>query len=94
MVYEANARIRDPVYGCAGAICNLQKQISELQSELAKANALLVNMQSQQANLVALICMEMSQPDQGPISPQPLENLNFFPDDGNLGSGWDEALWT
>uniref|UniRef100_A0A0D9ZTL9 LOB domain-containing protein n=1 Tax=Oryza glumipatula TaxID=40148 RepID=A0A0D9ZTL9_9ORYZ len=26
MVYEANARIRDPVYGCAGAICQLQKQ--------------------------------------------------------------------
>ncbi|KAM7499178.1 hypothetical protein LguiA_023592 [Lonicera macranthoides] len=94
MVYEANARIRDPVYGCAGAICNLQKQISELQSELAKANALLVNMQSQQANLVALICMEMSQPEQGPISSQPFENLNFFPDDGNLGSGWDEPLWT
>ncbi|KAK1284150.1 LOB domain-containing protein 11 [Acorus calamus] len=27
MVYEANARIRDPVYGCAGAICQLQKQV-------------------------------------------------------------------
>ncbi|KAG9158351.1 hypothetical protein Leryth_027309 [Lithospermum erythrorhizon] len=29
LVYEANARIRDPVYGCAGAICHLQKQISD-----------------------------------------------------------------
>ncbi|KAJ0798534.1 putative transcription factor LOB family [Helianthus annuus] len=26
MVYEANARLRDPVYGCAGAICQLQSK--------------------------------------------------------------------
>lgn len=60
MVYEASARIRDPIYGCAGAICQLQKQVSELQAQLAKAQAEMVNMQLQQANLVALICMEMS----------------------------------
>ncbi|KAG5239743.1 LOB domain-containing protein [Salix suchowensis] len=36
MVYEANARIRDPVYGCAGAISQLQKQVSDLQAQLAK----------------------------------------------------------
>lgn len=70
MVYEANARLRDPVYGCAGAICQLQKQVSDLQAQLAKAQAEVVNMQCQQANLVALICMEMS-PDQSPqASPQ------------------------
>lgn len=61
MVYEASARIRDPIYGCAGAICQLQKQVNDLQTQLAKAQAELVNMQFQQANLVALICMEMSQ---------------------------------
>ncbi|KAF2321695.1 hypothetical protein GH714_001575 [Hevea brasiliensis] len=49
MVYEASARIRDPVYGCAGAICHLQKQANELQAQLAKAQAELVNMQCQQA---------------------------------------------
>ncbi|KAF7153985.1 hypothetical protein RHSIM_Rhsim01G0220700 [Rhododendron simsii] len=70
MVYEANARLRDPVYGCAGAICQLQKQVSDLQAQLAKAQAEVVNMQCQQANLLALICMEMS-PDQSPLaSPQ------------------------
>lgn len=93
MVYEANARIRDPVYGCAGAICQLQKQVSELQAELAKAQADVVNLQCQQSNLLALICMEMTQPNQEPISQQPYENLNFFPDDGNL-SGIFEPLWT
>ncbi|MED6168638.1 LOB domain-containing protein 11 [Stylosanthes scabra] len=64
MVYEASARIRDPVYGCAGAICQLQKQVNELRAQLAKAQAEVVTMQLQQANLVALICMEMAQQQQ------------------------------
>ncbi|KAK7317920.1 hypothetical protein RJT34_02547 [Clitoria ternatea] len=39
MVYEATARIRDPVYGCAGAIEILQQQVIGLQSKLAEAQA-------------------------------------------------------
>ncbi|XP_057955762.1 LOB domain-containing protein 1-like [Malania oleifera] len=69
MVYEANARIRDPVYGCAGAICQLQKQVSELQGQLAKAQAELVTMHCHQANLVAFLCMEMAQQHNRPSSP-------------------------
>lgn len=105
MVYEANARLRDPVYGCAGAICQLQKQVNELQAQLAKSQAELLNMQCQQANLMALICMEMSSDPQ----PQPQQqqsptdnfinhgliqttNLNFF-DDNHPGALW-EPLWT
>ncbi|CAM8982499.1 unnamed protein product [Rhodiola kirilowii] len=72
MVYEAGARIRDPVYGCAGTIFQLQKQVSELQAELAKAQAEIVTMQCQQAQLVqSLISMSQSpsspesSPDQG-----------------------------
>ena len=38
-VYEANARICDPVYECAGAIGHLQKQLNDLQAELAMAQA-------------------------------------------------------
>ncbi|KAK9154129.1 hypothetical protein Sjap_001609 [Stephania japonica] len=105
MVYEANARIRDPVYGCAGTICQLHKQVNELQTQLAKAQAELFNMQCQQANLVALICMEMAH------SPQPspsqsfmdnfmnnphnfqLNNAGGFLDESSLGSTW-EPLWT
>lgn len=34
LVYEANARIRDPVYGCMGAISALQQQAQSLQEEL------------------------------------------------------------
>ncbi|CAI8585320.1 unnamed protein product [Vicia faba] len=104
MVYEASARIRDPVYGCAGAICQLQKQVNELQAQLAKSQAEVVNMQLQQANLVALFCM--SQSEQG--SPQqsmddfiqsPLESsgnqigLSFLEENNSPSSLW-EPLWT
>ncbi|KVI09738.1 LOB domain-containing protein 1-like [Cynara cardunculus var. scolymus] len=99
MVYEANARLRDPVYGCAGAICQLQKQVSELQAELAKAQAEVLNMQCQQSNLLSLICMEMDQQHVSPSPPQPpqqqqplYDNLNFYSDDANLGSVFE--LWT
>ncbi|OIW12605.1 hypothetical protein TanjilG_04769 [Lupinus angustifolius] len=96
MVYEANARLRDPVYGCAGAICQLQKQISDLQAQLAKAQAEVINMQCQQANLVALICMEMTQSqDQiNMLQPQPNDvDMTCFFDDNNFASAW-EPLWT
>ncbi|KAF2928907.1 LOB domain-containing protein 1 [Oryza sativa Japonica Group] len=60
MVYEANARIRDPVYGCAGAICQLQKQVNDLKAQLARAHAELAGARAQHAHLVALLCMEMA----------------------------------
>ncbi|KAG9453286.1 hypothetical protein H6P81_006190 [Aristolochia fimbriata] len=62
MVYEANARIRDPVYGCAGAICQLQKQVSQLQAQLAKAQAEILTMRSQQESLIAILCSLASSP--------------------------------
>ncbi|KAE8713473.1 LOB domain-containing protein 13 [Hibiscus syriacus] len=34
LVYEANLRLRDPVYGCMGAIVSLQQQMQILQTEL------------------------------------------------------------
>ncbi|CAI9105190.1 OLC1v1004061C1 [Oldenlandia corymbosa var. corymbosa] len=78
MVYEANARLRDPVYGSAGAICQLQKQVNELQAQLAKAQAEIINMQCQQANLMALICMEMAQtPQQLPASPSSISSMQI-----------------
>ncbi|KAD2804907.1 hypothetical protein E3N88_38284 [Mikania micrantha] len=54
MVYEANARLRDPVYGCAGTICQLQEQISVLQVELAKANATKIAKRQEQKSITPL----------------------------------------
>ncbi|KAI3831368.1 hypothetical protein MKW92_049708 [Papaver armeniacum] len=64
MVYEANSRIRDPVYGCAGTIYQLQKQVCDLQAQLAKSQAEIVSMQCQQAHFVGPLCMEMKQHSQ------------------------------
>lgn len=44
MVYEAKARVRDPVYGCVGAISSLQNQVDVLQAQLALAQAEVVQL--------------------------------------------------
>lgn len=80
MVYEANARLRDPIYGCAGAICHLQQQIDQLQAELAKANAQILNMQCQNANLLDQYHLIIN--TQNHIS-----STCLF-DEGNLGVSW------
>ncbi|KAJ7959602.1 putative LOB domain-containing protein [Quillaja saponaria] len=54
LVYEANARIRDPVYGCVGAISYLQNQVSELQMQLAVAQAEVLCIQMQQEPMMPL----------------------------------------
>ncbi|KAK6128315.1 hypothetical protein DH2020_037942 [Rehmannia glutinosa] len=39
LAYEAEARLKDPVYGCVGAISVLQRQVLQLQKELDATNA-------------------------------------------------------
>ncbi|KAL5218622.1 hypothetical protein ABZP36_019306 [Zizania latifolia] len=110
MVYEAEARLRDPVYGCAGAVCRLQKETNELKVQLARAQADLLNAQAQHANLVALVCVELAhhRRDQQPPPPPP----QLHPaDSGSWSFGgaayhqplydsvldsaaWDDKLWT
>ncbi|KAJ0963296.1 hypothetical protein J5N97_028418 [Dioscorea zingiberensis] len=53
MVYEAIARVRDPVYGCAGAISSLQQQVDVLQTQLAMAQAEIIRMQMHHAEYLA-----------------------------------------
>ncbi|XP_057869615.1 LOB domain-containing protein 1-like [Cryptomeria japonica] len=80
MVYEANARVRDPIYGCAGTICQLQHQISELQSQLAAAQAELLALHMHQANLLSLISLShTSKEDAQPTEsdPQYKENKEY-----------------
>lgn len=47
--YEAQARVKDPVYGCVGAISVLRGEVQQLQRELAEARA----------DLARYIAMEM-----------------------------------
>ncbi|KAJ1417712.1 Lateral organ boundary [Sesbania bispinosa] len=65
LVYEAHARVRDPVYGCVGAISYLQNQVSELQMQLAVAQA-------------EILCIQMQHE---PVIPNPemdLDHKSYF----------------
>jgi len=42
LAYEAEVRLKDPVYGCIGAIASLQKKMLELQHDLAVARTRLL----------------------------------------------------
>ncbi|XP_040999584.1 LOB domain-containing protein 15-like isoform X1 [Juglans microcarpa x Juglans regia] len=52
LVYEANVRLRDPVYGCMGAISALQQQVQSLQAELNAVRAEILNYKYREANIV------------------------------------------
>ncbi|KAL1542528.1 LOB domain-containing protein 11 [Salvia divinorum] len=96
MVYEAKARLRDPIYGCVGVICHLQKQADELRVELARAQAEMLNMQCQNANLVDQFCKSMETKEVDENSPLDDEmqyhgNPSLFFDEGIMGNS---PLWT
>ncbi|KAK1398667.1 LOB domain-containing protein [Heracleum sosnowskyi] len=71
LVFEANARLRDPVYGCVGAISYLQNQVSQLQMQLAVAQA-------------EILCFQMQQQDQQPNLPITTQQMMIDPDDKSL----------
>ncbi|XP_042512946.1 LOB domain-containing protein 1-like [Macadamia integrifolia] len=68
LVYEAAARIEDPVHGCAGEVCRLQKLVRQLQVQLATAQCQLLN--STQYQQESFSCD--SQAKQQPMLQQPL----------------------
>ncbi|KAG0539958.1 hypothetical protein BDA96_03G367200 [Sorghum bicolor] len=49
LVYEANLRLRDPVYGCMGAISMLQQQVNALEAELEAVRAEILKHRYRQA---------------------------------------------
>ncbi|PSS32846.1 LOB domain-containing protein [Actinidia chinensis var. chinensis] len=89
MVYEANARLKDPVYGCAGTIYHLQNQVSELQAELAKTQAQLISRRCEKADLQALVYptfMSQQQQQQQQQQHVPFDHsLDFALDDSKFG---------
>ncbi|KAF8397214.1 hypothetical protein HHK36_016122 [Tetracentron sinense] len=71
LVYEANARVRDPVYGCVGAISYLQNQVSQLQMQLAVAQA-------------EILCIQMQQEPTLPTDPDDQKSLFLHSNLNNL----------
>lgn len=97
MVYEADARVRDPVYGCVSAISSLQQQIAVLQNQLAVANAEIVCMRMQQSASTAASLKSSPQatpPSElsTPMQPRSPELQLYKPAMKALEKG--EALWT
>ncbi|KAG8496149.1 hypothetical protein CXB51_009112 [Gossypium anomalum] len=71
LVYEANARVRDPVYGCVGAISYLQNQVSQLQMQLAVAQTeiLCIQMQHHQDDSALALPTQMQHHDDDDYKP-------------------------
>ncbi|XP_057460351.1 LOB domain-containing protein 4-like [Actinidia eriantha] len=98
MVYEANARVRDPVYGCVGAISSLQHQIDILQTQLALAQAEVVHMRMRQGSSSTSTNPATGSPENGSYRAIPISQTNksFFNmdimvvDQPNTG----ESLWS
>ncbi|XP_030540412.1 LOB domain-containing protein 12-like [Rhodamnia argentea] len=82
LVYEASARVRDPVYGCVGAISYLQNQVSQLQMQLAVAQAevLCIQMQQDSSAMQLPRMVDVPSDDDKPSSPPFLlpNNLAHF----------------
>lgn len=91
MVYEANARVRDPVYGCVGAISCLQQQIDTLQTQLAIAQAQVLHLRVHVAATAgqALRASSCGSPMTSKITMnqqiKPSSNMSMIGDQGTLG---------
>ncbi|KAL3518017.1 hypothetical protein ACH5RR_020606 [Cinchona calisaya] len=104
LVYEANARMRDPVYGCVGAISYLQNQVSQLQMQLAVAQTeiLCIQMQQQQQEPAACLPAQLDVPDEKSLLLSTTPNFNNLQQYLNFASSSTvmqdplkrESLWT
>lgn len=52
LVYEANVRLRDPVYGCMGAISALQQEVQSLQAEINAVRTEIMKHKCREVNLI------------------------------------------
>ncbi|KAL0369861.1 UNVERIFIED_CONTAM: LOB domain-containing protein 4 [Sesamum angustifolium] len=62
LVYEATARLQEPVYGCVALIASLQKQVFRLQSELDEVLAENATLRAQLSVALSLIASCQSFP--------------------------------
>ncbi|XP_052184598.1 LOB domain-containing protein 15 [Diospyros lotus] len=51
LVYEANVRLRDPIYGCMGTILALQQHVQSLQAELNAVRAEILHFKCRESNV-------------------------------------------
>ncbi|KAK1301779.1 LOB domain-containing protein 4 [Acorus calamus] len=76
MVYEAYARLRDPIYGCAGTISYLHKHVKDLEAQLEMVKARVVESQGQRDQLLRAL-MEVSINGYNLMHPMGYDNTFF-----------------
>ncbi|KNA08613.1 hypothetical protein SOVF_161040 [Spinacia oleracea] len=77
--YEAQARLRDPVYGCVAHIFALQQQVVNLQAELSYL----------QAHLVSLEVPTPPPPPPQPLMPPPQLSISDLPSASTVPATYD-----
>lgn len=94
MVYEANARVRDPVYGCVGAISSLQQQVDVLQTQLAIAQAEVVHMRMRSQNTYPPTSSPENGSPSAKLMPNPQTKSFFYMDMAIDQANMGESLWS
>ncbi|XP_038679371.1 LOB domain-containing protein 12-like [Tripterygium wilfordii] len=92
LVYEANSRVRDPVYGCVGAISYLLNQVSQLQMQLAVAQAEILRIQMQQQDPVLPFNLTDSVDDHKSPLLLPSNNFDSLPHHQYLSFGSSSSV--
>lgn len=89
MVYEADARVRDPVYGCVGAISSLQHQVDVLQAQLAQAQAEVVHLRVRQGAPISPTNSGSPSFMSSQSHPMPIFDMDMMLDQDNFR----ESMW-
>lgn len=84
LVYEAKARLRDPVYGSAGATSHLYKMVQDLKVELESMQTQIVALQEQRNQLLSILMNVHHQDPVYSINDSTIDCGNFSVDDGSL----------
>lgn len=94
MVYEASARVIDPVHGCATEFSVLQKRIAELESQLAATQSDLNHLWFQYDKLARFLGIESPDSELVPypavLTSEAVENIMYEEADSMLPLG---PLW-
>ncbi|KAF3644811.1 LOB domain-containing protein 15 [Capsicum annuum] len=101
LVYEANVRLRDPVYGCMGAISALQQQIQNLQAELNSIRAEILRYKYREAansliiaSISTSVAPELPQAPPTPPPPPPLPSMVVVSSSSSSTSSVSSNLYT
>ncbi|KAF3666738.1 LOB domain-containing protein 15 [Capsicum annuum] len=101
LVYEANVRLRDPVYGCMGAISALQQQIQNLQAELNSIRAEILRYKYREAansliiaSISTSVAPELPQAPPTPPPPPPPPSMVVVSSSSSSTSSVSSNLYT